>query len=266
MPNPILEIENVDMFFGDFQALKNVNLSIEQGECMAIVGESGSGKTTLGNIILGVLEASAGTVKFKGDILPAKRPLSLKRNIQVVQQNPLSSLNPKRSVFQNVALPLQVHTDKTVDEQREIVAELLELMQLPREFMDRYPPNLSGGQRQRAAIARALACKPDIIVLDEPTSALDVLVQIDVLKLLADIQEKFNLTYIFITHDLGVVRNFSDRVAVFKDGNMLEQGTVKKIFEKGPDSEYTAYLLSAVPTMNDKEEAIKQKLTKAIAQ
>ena len=149
-------------------------------------------------------------------------------------------------------------------QQRESVAQLLELMQLPRAFMDRYPPSLSGGQRQRVAIARALAAKPDVIVLDEPTSALDVLVQVEVLKLLVDVQKKFNLTYIFITHDLGVVRNFADRVAVFQNGNMIEQASVQKIFEKGPDSQYTAYLLSAVPTMNDKEEAIKHNLTKAI--
>ncbi len=258
--NPILEIKNINQFFGDFQALNDINLSVYKGECMAIVGESGSGKTTMGNIILGIQNPTAGTIKLNGDILPVKRSLALKQRIQVVQQNPLSSLNPKRTIFQNVALPLQVHTNKTIAEQRDIVQNLLELMQISADFMNRYPPSLSGGQRQRVAIARALACEPDIIVLDEPTSALDVLVQIEVLKLLYSVQQKLDLTYIFITHDLGVVRNFADRVAVFQNGNIVEQDTVVNMFEKGPKHAYSRLLLSAIPTLSKAEEDMKNTL------
>ncbi len=256
----LLEIEKVNMFFKEFQALKNINLNINKGECLAIVGESGSGKTTLGNIILGTLQPSSGTLRYKGEPIPKKRSLHLKRNIQVVQQNPLSALNPKRTIFQNVALPLQVQKNMKVPEQREVVVNLLELMQLSSHYIDRYPRSLSGGQRQRVAIARALASKPDIIVLDEPTSSLDVLVQINVLKLLSDIKEKFNLTYIFITHDLGVVRNFSNRVAVFKGGEKVEENTVENLFTHGPKNSYTSFLLSALPTMSDQEDLIKNKL------
>ena len=261
MPNnPIIEVQGVTQMFGDFQALYNINLSVKIGECLAIVGESGSGKSTLGNIILGILNPTTGVVKMNGEIIPKKRPLCLKKDIQVVQQNPLSSLNPKRSIFQNVALPLQVHTHKPHTAQRKIVANLLHLMQLPAEFMDRYPPSLSGGQRQRVAIARALAIHPKVIVLDEPTSALDVLVQIDVLRLLESVKKQFNLTYIFITHDLGVVRNFADRVAVFEQGKIVEQMSVEKMFAKGPNTAYTKSLLQAVPSLTAQEEKLKQKL------
>ena len=258
--NPILEMANIHQFFGDFQALNNIHLSVYKGECMAVVGESGSGKTTMGNIILGIQTPTTGTVKLNGEILPAKRPLHIKQKIQVVQQNPLSSLNPKRTIFQNVALPLQVHTKKTIAEQRHIVENLLQLMQIPADFMSRYPPSLSGGQRQRVAIARALACTPDIIVLDEPTSALDVLVQVEVLKLLRSVQKRLHLTYIFITHDLGVVRNFADRVAVCQNGNIVEQDTVANMFETGPKHPYSRLLLSAIPTLSQAEEDMKNKL------
>lgn len=258
--SPILDIENVNHYFGHFHALHDINLSVNRGECMAIVGESGSGKTTMGNIILGILNPTSGLVKFNGDVLPVKRELGIKQKIQVVQQNPLSSLNPKRTIFQNVALPLHVHTHKTKAEQKEIVSNLLELMRIPVDFMNRYPPSLSGGQRQRVAIARALACEPEIVVLDEPTSALDVLVQVEVLKLLSEVQNRLNLTYIFITHDLGVVRNFADRVAVFQNGHIVEKDTVSHMFEVGPSHPYSRVLLSAIPTLSVHEETMKQTL------
>ena len=199
-------------------ALRGVDLSVERGECMAVVGESGSGKTTLGNLVLGIERPSTGTIRFQGRELPAKRGRLLRRCLQVVQQNPMSTLNPKRTIFNSVSLPLAVHRLVPRKEIRDRTAELLRIVGLSPDYMDRYPVALSGGQRQRVALARALAAEPDCIVLDEPTSSLDVSVQARVLELLVDLQQG-------LTGDIQGLGRAALRVAAPNDlGHLVGDG------------------------------------------
>jgi peptide/nickel transport system ATP-binding protein/oligopeptide transport system ATP-binding protein len=237
-------------------ALRGVDLTIERGECMAVVGESGSGKTTLGNLLLGIEPPSAGVIRFQDREMPAKRGRELRRCLQVVQQNPMSTLNPKRTIYKSVSLPLAVHNLVPRGEIRERAAELLRIVGLSPDYLDRYPGALSGGQRQRVALARALAAEPDCIVLDEPTSSLDVSVQARVLELLVELQQRFSLTYLFITHDLSVVRNISTRVAVLYRGRVVERGATESVFA-APRHRYTQMLLSSIPVVSEDEERIK---------
>ncbi len=237
-------------------ALRGVDLTIERGECMAVVGESGSGKTTLGNLLLGIEPPSAGVIRFQDREMPAKRGRELRRCLQVVQQNPMSTLNPKRTIYKSVSLPLAVHNLVPRGEIRERAAELLRIVGLSPDYLDRYPGALSGGQRQRVALARALAAEPDCIVLDEPTSSLDVSVQARVLERLVELQQRFSLTYLFITHDLSVVRNLSTRVAVLYRGRGVERGATESVFA-APRHRYTQMLLSSIPVVSEDEERIK---------
>ena len=223
---------------------------------MAVVGESGSGKTTLGNLLLGIEPPSAGVIRFQDREMPAKRGRELRRCLQVVQQNPMSTLNPKRTIYKSVSLPLAVHNLVPRGEIRERAAELLRIVGLSPDYLDRYPGALSGGQRQRVALARALAAEPDCIVLDEPTSSLDVSVQARVLELLVELQQRFSLTYLFITHDLSVVRNISTRVAVLYRGRVVERGATESVFA-APRHRYTQMLLSSIPVVSEDEERIK---------
>ncbi|MCH8110852.1 MAG: ABC transporter ATP-binding protein [Proteobacteria bacterium] len=238
------------------RAVSGVDLAVQAGETFAIVGESGSGKTTLANLILGIERPSRGEILFRGEVLGRKMSKDTRRRIQVVQQNPVSALNPKRTIKKSIELPVSVHGLRPPKQRRERVAELMDVVGLSPDFMDRYPNALSGGQRQRAALARAMAAEPDVIVLDEPTSALDVSVQAKVLGLLMDLQSKFNLTYIFITHDLSVVRNVSDRIAVMYRGRFVETGRTEVVFA-APRHRYTNMLLSSVPVVSEEEEAVK---------
>lgn len=245
------------------QALNDVSFNVERGKCLAIVGESGSGKSTIANIILGIYSATDGSVLYKDKELPDKRGKALRRAIQLVQQNPLSSLNPRRTIGASLRLALDVHDIGEKKERNKMVETLLEEVGLPADFRHRSPAALSGGQRQRVAIARALACQSDLVVLDEPTSALDVLVQARVLKLLEDLKRRRNLTYIFITHDLSVVRNIADRVAVFEKGQLVEIGSTKEVFED-PRDQYTRRLMAAVPVVGRDEQALRDKLSETI--
>jgi peptide/nickel transport system ATP-binding protein/oligopeptide transport system ATP-binding protein len=238
------------------QALSEVSLRAAAGETLAVVGESGSGKSTLGRILLGVEAPDQGAVRIDAEPLPAPPPRPLRRRLQLVQQNPLSTLNPRRTVGQSVALPLEVHGLASRGGRRDRVRALLDLVGLPDDAIDRYPSALSGGQRQRAALARALAAEPDLIVLDEPTSALDVSVQARVLHLLIELQARLHLTYIFITHDLAVVRNVAQRVVVLYRGRLVESGPTAAVFAR-PRHRYTAMLLSSIPVVSDAEEALK---------
>ena len=260
---PILEARNVSKVFRtgthEVRALSAVSLSVSRGECLAIVGESGSGKTTFANMLLGIYPPSAGEIFLDGDLLPARRTLGLRRAIQLVQQNPLSSLNPRRTVGASLRLALDVHDIGDRPGRQARIGDLLEEVGLPADFANRYPSALSGGQRQRVAIARALACEPNILVLDEPTSALDVLVQARVLQLLDDLRKNRTLTYVFITHDLGVVRNIAERVAVFERGNLVEAAETETIFER-PANSYTRSLIGAIPIITDDEEALRNKV------
>ncbi|UVC07922.1 ABC transporter ATP-binding protein [Rhizobium sp. TH2] len=259
----LLSVSNVFKEFSvngaKVQALDNVSFDVEQGECLAIVGESGSGKSTIANIILGIYPATSGSLIFKGDELPATRAKEHRRAIQLVQQNPLSSLNPRRSIGASLRLALDVHDIGDRASRAELTGELLAEVGLPPEFRTRSPSSLSGGQRQRVAIARALACQSELVVLDEPTSALDVLVQARVLKLLNDLKDRRGLTYIFITHDLSVVRSIANRVAVFERGKLVELGVTEAIFTN-PQHAYTRRLIGAVPVVSREEAALRDNI------
>jgi len=237
-------------------ALEDVSFQIRKGEVFAVVGESGSGKTTLANLILGIEAPTEGTIFYKGQPLGSERPRRLRRLIQYVQQNPWTTLNPKRTVYQSVVLPIAVHGLVSPNLRRQAVARLLELVGLGPEYLDRYPQALSGGQRQRVAIARALAAQPELLVLDEPTSALDVSVQAKVLAILAELRERLALTYLFITHDLTVVRNLADRVLVLYRGRVMEEGPTEALFLH-PLHPYTRMLLAAVPVVSEEEAALR---------
>ncbi len=237
-------------------ALADVDLDIRRGECHAVVGESGSGKSTLANLVLGIFAPSAGTMSFGGAPLGLKRSTEQRRRIQLVQQNPLSSLNPRRKVGASIRLPLDVHKIGSGAERRARVEQLLVEVGLEPEMARRSPASLSGGQRQRVAIARALAADPELIVLDEPTSALDVLVQARILKLLDRLRRERGLTYIFITHDLAVVRALADRISVFAAGRKVESGTVAEIFED-PRQRFTRDLIAAVPVVTEEEARLR---------
>ncbi len=261
MTEPLLSVEHVSRRFvaggHEVLALDDVSLSIARGESHAVVGESGSGKSTLGALILGLHAPSAGVLRFRGEILPRRRPLALKQAIQLIQQNPLSALNPRRTVGQSIRLALDVHRIGPPQDRGGMVAHLLDEVGLPADFARRTPRGLSGGERQRIAIARALACQPDLLVLDEPTSALDVLVQARILHLLARLRRERGLTFVFITHDLAVVRSIADHVSVFREGRIMESGTVADVFA-APRSSYTRDLLAAVPVVTDSEAALRQ--------
>ena len=263
MSGPILALDHVSKTFAvngtTVAALDDVSLAVEAGECLAIVGESGSGKTTLANIILGVYAASSGEVRLDGEVLPAKRQLVHRRAIQFVQQNPLSALNPRRRIGASIRLSLDVHGIGAPGGRNARVAALLGEVGLDPAFARRFPSSLSGGQRQRVAIARALACDSRVLVLDEPTSALDVLVQGRVLRLLDELRARHGLTYVFITHDLSVVRNIATRVAVFERGHLVELASTEALFSH-PSHPYTRSLLAAVPVVTTQEQELRDSL------
>ena len=230
-------------------AVDDVSFGIRKGTTTALVGESGSGKSTVANIILNLIDPTSGKVFHDGvdlSTLGPKELFALRRIMQPVFQNPYGSLDPMYSIFRVVEEPLRVHGIGTAKEREARVAELLDMVSLPRSVMRRYPHELSGGQRQRVAIARALALKPEIVVLDEAVSALDVLVQAQILRLLSDLQAELELTYLFITHDLAVVRQIADDVVVMEHGRIVESGAADELFAN-PSQDYTRELIRAVP-------------------
>jgi peptide/nickel transport system ATP-binding protein len=233
------------------RALDNVSLTVGGREALAIIGESGSGKTTLGRCLVGLLQPTAGSVTLRGYSLP-RRPeqwtRSTRRHIQMVFQNPDLTLNPRRTVFEAVARPLELFGGGTREDRRRRAAALLEAVKLGPRYLDRLPHQLSGGERQRVAIARAFAADPDAVVCDEPTSALDVSVQAAILNLLAVLQDSRGVAYVFISHDLSVVRHLADRVMVIYRGSVVEEGPTDDVFAS-PRHAYTKALLAAVPTL-----------------
>jgi peptide/nickel transport system ATP-binding protein len=257
---PLLEVRGLKQHFEQrsgwlarrkrvVRAVDGVDLAMQPGEVLGLVGESGCGKTTLGRCVLYLVKPTAGEVIFDGQNLLALDTTAMqhvRREMQVVFQDPLSSLDPRFPVEEAVAEPLRTHTSLSRPERRERVSALLEDVGLGAQHLDRYPHELSGGQCQRVALARALALHPRLLVLDEPTSALDVSVQAQIISLLVELKEAYKLTYLFISHDLGVVRYISDRIAVMYLGKMAEVGPTEAVFES-PRHPYTKALLASVP-------------------
>ncbi|WP_211460573.1 ATP-binding cassette domain-containing protein [Collimonas silvisoli] len=229
---------------GEIKAVNNVSLRLYRGETLGLVGESGCGKSTLAKMLLGLLAPSSGNVLINGrEIDPAQR-MALARHIQPIFQDPYSSLNPRKTVSQIVGLPLKLHRIGSAAEQGRKLRDMLDLVGMPERTHHQYPNQLSGGQRQRVAIARALILQPGILICDEPTSALDVSVQAQILNLLLDLKTEFGLTYLFISHDLGVVEHLVDRVAVMHQGSIVELETRERIFSQAQHP-YTRMLLAS---------------------
>ena len=234
----------------DFTAVDDVSFRLRRGTTTAIVGESGSGKSTVARMVLGLLDATSGSVEFDGvDITTLRskeQQLAMRRQMQPVFQNPYASLDPMYSIYRSIEEPLRIHEIGTTKEREAKIRDLLEKVSLPASVMTRYPNELSGGQRQRVAIARALALDPEVVICDEAVSALDVLVQAQILTLLNDLQAELGLSYLFITHDLAVVRQIADDVIVMEQGKVVEQASVQQVFES-PQQPYTRQLLDAIP-------------------
>ncbi|WP_129359996.1 dipeptide ABC transporter ATP-binding protein [Rothia uropygioeca] len=232
-----------------FTAVDDVTFSIPRGTTTAVVGESGSGKSTVARMLLGLETITKGNISFDGrDVagLKGREMFKFRRRVQPIFQDPYGSLDPMYNIFRTIEEPMRVHKVGTKSEREKKVNELLDQVQLPHSMMARYPNELSGGQRQRVAIARALALNPELVVCDEAVSALDVLVQAQILNLLAELQSELGLTYLFITHDLAVVRQIADNVCVMEKGKMVEAGSTDSVFED-PQTDYTNKLLAAIP-------------------
>jgi oligopeptide/dipeptide ABC transporter ATP-binding protein len=270
----VLEVVNLRKYFpirkgllrriaGQVRAVDGVSFHIKQGETLALVGESGCGKTTVSRCVLRAYAPSEGEIKFRVDgkvvdlaPLPKRALKPYRRHMQMVFQDPFSSLNPRMVIADIIGEPLLINGMRNAEERRKRVRELLDMVQLPSQYMNRFPHAFSGGQRQRVGIARALALNPSLIVADEPVSALDVSVQAQILNLLIDLQDRLSLTYLFVAHDLSVVKHVADRVAVMYVGRIVEIADTTALYAR-PRHPYTEALLSAVPKPDPRTRAAR---------
>lgn len=265
-----LKVENLKVHFpvkgGVFgrvvdhvKAVDGVSLSLEQGKTYGLVGESGSGKTTTGRAIIGLNNITSGSIHFDGRDMSGAHKVrkDISKDIQMIFQDPYSSLNPRKRVLDIVAEPLRNFEKMSKEEEKKRVYELLDQVDLSPESIYKYPHQFSGGQRQRIGIARAIALKPKLIIADEPVSALDVSVQAQVLNFMQDIQKELNLTYLIISHDLGVIRHMCDRVGIMNKGRFVEQGNTKDIFDN-PQHIYTKRLIAAIPDIDPRKREEQQ--------
>ncbi|MFO8153603.1 ABC transporter ATP-binding protein [Thioalkalivibrio sp.] len=239
------------------KAVDGISFTVKEGETFGLVGESGSGKSTTAYTIVGMYRPTAGSISFRGEDLFTgnnERSRALKKEIQIVFQDPGSSLNPRRSVKQILELPLKIH--RREENRTEHIARLMDIVELPLDHMHKYPQALGGGEKQAVAIARALATDPSFVILDEPTSALDVSVQAKIINILIGLQDEFNLSYLFITHDLSLMRNVASRVAIMYLGKICEVAETAEFFDN-PYHPYTKMLLSSIPVVSEEEERIK---------
>ena len=262
---PLLSVADLHTHFptpeGTLRAVDGVSLTVEKGESVGLVGESGCGKSTLGKTVLRLVQPTSGEIVFDGeDIarLPAESLRPYRRRAQMIFQDPFGSLNPRHTIESILTAPLYVHGIGDRAERKKRVAAIIERVGLPLSSLSRYPHEFSGGQRQRIGIARALALQPKLIVCDEPTSALDVSVQSEILNLLADLQQQFGLSYLFISHDMAVIHHICDRIAVMKDGKIVEEGSREDVIGN-PQHPYTKRLLLAVPECDPRVDAEKRR-------
>lgn len=275
MPSDILTVRDLKKYFTightgtvkrepiTVKAVDGITFAVREGETFGLVGESGSGKSTVAYTTIGMYRPTEGTMNFHNqDLFPPKkkRPLSLKKEIQIVFQDPGSSLNPRQNIQQILQLPLRIHRPK--GNLQEQVADLLEMVELPQDYRYKYPQALSGGEKQMVAVARALATEPSFVILDEPTSALDVSIRGKIINLLLRLQKEFHLSFLFITHDLSLMRNVASRVAIMYLGKICEIAEAAEFF-RNPYHPYTQMLLSAIPVISEEEEKLKPEKIKS---
>ncbi|MDX6636406.1 MAG: peptide/nickel transport system ATP-binding protein [Solirubrobacterales bacterium] len=256
----------IDREVDQVRAVDGISFKVEKGETLGLVGESGSGKSTACRAVLQLIKPTSGSVKFEGQEiagLKRRQMQPLRRQMQMIFQDPYASLNPRKRVGQIVGDPLKRQGIASGSELRRQVQELLERVGLSSEHYNRFPHEFSGGQRQRIGIARALSLKPKLVICDEPVSALDVSIQAQIVNLLDDLQDEFGLAYLFVAHDIGVVRHISDRIAVMNEGKIVEQGTADEVCEH-PKDDYTKKLLAAVPIPDPRESRERQGSTGSV--
>lgn len=267
MNEDVLVVKNLQKYFPTHQkdsfvrAVDGIDFTVRKNEVVGLVGESGSGKSTTAYMVMGMYAPTGGTITFKGQdisLTANKRSLSLKKDLQIVFQDPGTSLNPQRSIGQILGMPLQVHKIAQGKEIEDKIRELLDMVDLPEEYMYKHPRTLGGGERQLVAIARALATNPSLIVLDEPSSALDVSIQAKIINTLMRLREKMEMSYLFITHDMSLMRNIAHRIAIMYLGKIVEMAPAVDFFQR-PLHPYTQMLLSSIPVVLKAEENLKPK-------